>query len=195
MKGFYELLSWVSTKALVDKQCFIFNTQSNRVAIVSSVIARIFLNLCNAGRSLSTCFNKNTRDLFMLCIMLVASYRVLFYYCCSFILLFVYRLSCCSFIRLLFIFCSTFVSFDSLVRFNFHCSLFMRKIFNSDPGLYSSVPDEDGWCCWCRLCKYCNLICGVWKGGRTSKGWAVVNRPGARVDGYSHHEQRSQFSM
>ncbi len=54
-----------------------------------------------------------------------------------------------------------------------------------------SVPNEDGWCCRCRLCKYCNLICGVWKGGKTSKGRAVVSRPGTRVDGYSHHEQRS----
>jgi hypothetical protein len=28
-----------------------------------------------------------------------------------------------------------------------------------------------------------NLIFGVLKGGMTSKGWAVVNRPRARVDG------------
>jgi hypothetical protein len=49
---------------------------------------------------------------------------------------------------------------------------------STDLGLYfrlensiSTVPDEDSWCCWCRLCKYCNLICGGWKGGRTSKGW------------------------
>jgi hypothetical protein len=34
-----------------------------------------------------------------------------------------------------------------------------------------SVSDEDSWYCWCRLCKHCNLICGVWKGGRSSKGW------------------------
>jgi hypothetical protein len=27
------------------------------------------------------------------------------------------------------------------------------------------VPDEDGWRCWCRLFKYCNLICGVCKEG------------------------------
>ncbi len=33
------------------------------------------------------------------------------------------------------------------------------------------VPNEDGWCCWYRLCKYCNLIYGEWKGGRTSKRW------------------------
>jgi hypothetical protein len=34
-----------------------------------------------------------------------------------------------------------------------------------------TVPDEDGWFCWCHLCKYCNLICGVWKGERKCKGW------------------------
>ncbi len=41
----------------------------------------------------------------------------------------------------LFIFCSTFVSFDYFVRFNVHCSLFIGKIFNSDPGLYSRYFD------------------------------------------------------
>jgi hypothetical protein len=56
------------------------------------------------------------------------------------------------------------------------------------------VSDEDRWYCWCRLCKYCNLICGVWKCGRTSKGRAVVSKPGTRVDGYSHHKQESWFS-
>jgi hypothetical protein len=23
------------------------------------------------------------------------------------------------------------------------------------------LPDEDSWCCGCRLCKYCNMICEV----------------------------------
>jgi hypothetical protein len=46
-----ELLSRVSTKALVNIRYLTINTQSNRVAIVSSVITRIFLTLCNAGRS------------------------------------------------------------------------------------------------------------------------------------------------
>ncbi len=36
----------------------------------------------------------------------------------------------------LFNFCSTFVSFDSFV---FHCSLFKRKIFDSDPGLHNNI--------------------------------------------------------
>jgi hypothetical protein len=43
---------------------------------------------------------------------------------------------------------------------------------------------KDGWSCWCRLCKYCNLICGVWKGGRLAKGGAVANRPGTSMNGY-----------
>ncbi len=52
-----------------------------------------------------------------------------------------------------------------------------------------SMPNEDGWCCQCRLCKYCNLGCG--RVGRLAKGGAVVGRLGTRVDGYSHNEQRS----
>jgi hypothetical protein len=41
---------------------------------------------------------------------------------------------CSSFVRLL-------LSFDSFALFIIHCSLFMRKIFNSDPGLYSRYLD------------------------------------------------------
>jgi hypothetical protein len=43
-------------------------------------------------------------------------------------------------IHLLFNFCSLF-SFDYFVLLNFHCSLFIGKIFNSDPGLYSRYFD------------------------------------------------------
>jgi hypothetical protein len=42
MKGFCELLSWVSTLALVSIRYLIINTQSNRVVIISSLITRIF---------------------------------------------------------------------------------------------------------------------------------------------------------
>jgi hypothetical protein len=80
---------------------------------------------------ISTYFNKDTHDLFMLWIVLVCQlYCVLFYYCCSFILLlFDFYLS---FVHLLF----DFVSLEALL---FHCSLFIvdEKIFNSDPGLHS----------------------------------------------------------
>ncbi len=56
-------------------------------------------------------------------------------HCCSIILL----LS--DFHLILFIFCSTFVFHLNLFVSIFHCSLFMRKILNSDPGLYSRYFD------------------------------------------------------
>jgi hypothetical protein len=102
------------------------NTRSNRVVIISSVITRIFFNSvqCLDGH-ISTCFNKDTRDLFMLCIMLVCQiHRVVFYYCCSI------------FIQVLFVFC--FIRFFCF--FIVHCS--REKIFNSDPGLYSRYFDS-----------------------------------------------------
>ncbi len=79
---------------------------------------------------ISTCFHKDTRDLFMLCIMLMCQlHRVVFYYSCLIILL-------------LFDFHSSFVHalFDFCVPFNsFACSQFVvqRKKFNPDPGLHS----------------------------------------------------------
>jgi hypothetical protein len=107
MKGFCELLSWVSTKALVGMRSLNINTQGNRVAIVSSIITKIFLTLCNAGWSHFNLSNKDTRDLFMLCIVLVCQLNcVLFYYCCS-----IYFVVVQLFILLLF----ESVSFDSFV--------------------------------------------------------------------------------
>jgi hypothetical protein len=40
---------------------------------------------------------------------------------------------------------------------------------------------------------YVNIVTWyvAWKDGRNRKGWAVVSRPGTRVDGYSCREQRS----
>jgi hypothetical protein len=73
------------------------NTQSNRVVIISSVITRIFFNSvqCLDGHIL-TCFNKDTRDLFMLCIVLMCQlYCVLFIIVVRFIsLLFDFYLNC-----------------------------------------------------------------------------------------------------
>jgi hypothetical protein len=89
------------------------------------------------GGHISTFFNKDTCDLFMLCIVFMCQlHRVVFYYCCSlllllFVILFVARLFRSSFVRLLF-------SFDSLL---FIVSLFKRKRVNSDPGLYSRYFD------------------------------------------------------
>jgi hypothetical protein len=109
-------------------------TRSKRVAIISSIIIRIFFNSvqCLDGH-ISTCFNKDTCDLFMLCIMLICQlYRV------DLLLLFNFFVV----VRLLFEFCSSFVqllfSFDS---FTFLCSLFVEKRFNSDLGLYSRYFD------------------------------------------------------
>jgi hypothetical protein len=65
----------------------------------------------------------------MLCMVLVCQlHRVVLYYSYSFILLLLFD-NYLSFVRLLF-------SFDSFALFIVHCSLFMRKIFISDPGLY-----------------------------------------------------------
>jgi hypothetical protein len=44
MKGFCKLLGWVSTKALGNIRYLTINTRSNKVAIISSVITRIFFN-------------------------------------------------------------------------------------------------------------------------------------------------------
>jgi hypothetical protein len=83
---------------------------------------------------ISTCFNKDTHDLFMLCRMRMCQlYRVVFYNCCL-IHFIVVQLSFhfhSSFFQLLF-------SFDSLL-FIVRCS--KEKIFNSDPGLYSRYFD------------------------------------------------------
>jgi hypothetical protein len=83
---------------------------------------------------ISTYFNKDTHDLFMLCIVLMCQlYRVVFYYCCSIIFVVVRLLF--DFVHLLFGFC-----FHSILLL-FHCSLLMRKVFNSHPGLYSRYSD------------------------------------------------------
>jgi hypothetical protein len=85
---------------------------------------------------ISTCINKDTLHLFILCIMLVCQlYRVDFISVVRFILLlFNFHLS---FVHLLFDF---LFSFD---YFAFYCSLFVvqEKIFNSDPGLHSRYFD------------------------------------------------------
>jgi hypothetical protein len=130
-KGFYQLLSWVSTKALGNIRYLTINTRSNRVAIISSVITRIIFNSVQCWTvTFQPTSNKDTRDLFMLCLILMCQlHRVLFYYCYSIILLLL------DFYSILFIFLL------SIQFFSFHCSLFMRKIFNSDPGLYSRYFD------------------------------------------------------
>jgi hypothetical protein len=82
---------------------------------------------------ISTCCNKGTRDLFVLRIMLVYQlYRVVFYYCCS-----IYFID----VQFSFKFFFTFVFIRFFCFFIVHCSLFKRKILNSDPRLYSRYFD------------------------------------------------------
>ncbi len=112
MKGFCEL----STKALGNMGCLTINTRSNRVLIITSVITRIFFNSvqCLDGH-ISTCFNKDTCDLFMLCIMLVCHlYRVDLLLLSDFY---------SSFVHPLFDFCFHLI----LLLFIVHCSLFKEK--------------------------------------------------------------------
>jgi hypothetical protein len=70
---------------------------------------------------ISTYLNKDTRDLFMLCIVIMCQlYRVLFYYCSSIILLFDFH---SSFVRLLFsiqFFCSIRFSLFIVHEKNIH---------------------------------------------------------------------------
>jgi hypothetical protein len=66
------------------------------------------------GRSHSNLFNKDTHDLFMLCIVLMCQLFPV-----DLLLLFIYFVCCLTF---LLIPCLTFFSLDS---FDFHCSLFV----------------------------------------------------------------------
>jgi hypothetical protein len=91
------------------------NTRSNRVVINSSVIIRILLTLCNTGTVTFQPFNKDTHDLFILCIMsmcqlivFVIYYLLLVIYCYRSFILFIVQSS--------FFLCSTLL---------FHCSLFI----------------------------------------------------------------------
>ncbi len=115
------------------------NTRSNRVVIFSFVITRIFLTLCNAGRSHFNLFNKDTLDLFYVvhsvhgpvksCILIIIAR----YLSLLFAILFDYSI----FIHLLFDFCFHLI----LLLFIVHSFVVQRKRFNSDPGLYSRYFD------------------------------------------------------
>ncbi len=94
MKGFCELLCWVSKRALGNMRYLTINTRSNRVVIISSVITRIFFNSAILDSNISTYVNKDTHDLFMLCIVIkcqlyiVVLYIVVFYFVARLFLLF-----------------------------------------------------------------------------------------------------------
>jgi hypothetical protein len=70
----------------------------------------------------------------MLCIMLMYQlYCVVFYYYYLLFLLFVYFVRCLTYVHYF-----ARPLFHSILLLSFiQCSLFLRKIFNSDPGLYS----------------------------------------------------------
>jgi hypothetical protein len=108
------------------------NTRSNRVVIISSITARIFFNSvqCLDGH-ISTYFNKDTCDLFMLCIVLMCQlHRVVFIIVVSlFCLLFDFP------IHLLFDFC--FIRFFCFSLFIVCCSKEKYSILTLDciPGI------------------------------------------------------------
>jgi hypothetical protein len=129
----------IDTRALVGMRCLTINTWVIRVVIVSSVTTRIFFNSLQYWTvTISTRFNKDTCDLFMLCILLVCQ---LYTYCFIIVVRFSLLLFIL-FICLLFIFYSSFVPlmFHLIILFN---SMFIvhQKMFNSDPGLYSRYFD------------------------------------------------------
>ncbi len=139
LKGFCGLLFEVSTKALGSMGYLTIITRSNRVVIVSSVTTRIFFEFCAMpGRSHFNLFNKDTHDLFMLCIVLMCQlYRVVFYHCCSIYYCCLFILFVVRSVHLLFAFCSHSI----LLLFIYSLFMFKRKRFNSDPGLYSRYFD------------------------------------------------------
>ncbi len=134
MKGFWELLCWVSTKALGNKRYLTNNTRSNRVVIISSVITRIVFNSVQFWMVTFKPFSKKT---------------LMIYLCCT-------QCSCASYIvqyfitvvRFLFVLCSTFVSFNSCSILLLQYSLFKEKdsilILDCIPGiliqLYKKYP-------------------------------------------------------
>jgi hypothetical protein len=107
-----------------------FNTRSDRVVIISSIITRIFLTLCNTGTVTFQPVNKDTCDLFILCILCFVPVIVFAIYLLLFILS-----RCHAFI----LFFAQFHLF--FVRLLLHCSLSKRKRLNSYPGLYSRYFD------------------------------------------------------
>ncbi len=91
-----------------------FNTRSNRFVIISSVITTIFNSVQYRNSHISTCFNKDTRDLFMLCILCLCRLYIRYRYS-----LIIYL--CSLFVVVVHLFCSLFDSlFVLLFDFIFH---------------------------------------------------------------------------
>jgi hypothetical protein len=108
------------------------NTWSNRVVIISSVITRIFLTLCNAWTVTFQTISIKTLVIY-LCVhsthVPVISYRFI-------IVVFLF----CSVFDFLFTFCLTLFPLNSFA-FSSFIALFKEKRFNYDPGLYSRYFD------------------------------------------------------
>jgi hypothetical protein len=118
------------------------NTRSNRVVIISSVIRRIFELRAIPGWSHFNLFNKDISDLFILCILCLCQLS----FC---------NLLCSLLIVVVHLFRSLLDSHLFLIQLLFHCSLFKRKRFNSDPGLCSRYFDP---AYHHHLCKSINII-------------------------------------
>ncbi len=101
---------WRSKMALASIRCLSINTRANRVAIVCSVITRIFNPMQVLVSHISTLSNKDTCELFYVvnnarCQLLLL---LLFNYCSSFV-----QLSCSALF-------DEIILFDSISLFSFH---------------------------------------------------------------------------
>ncbi len=117
------------------------NTWSNRVVSISSVITRYFNPVQYRDGHISTYFNKDTRELFILGILcfvpviFVIVTRYLFICACYLLLAFIYFVRC---LTLSFVLLFNFIP-HRFFAFIIRCSLFERKKFNSDPELCSGI--------------------------------------------------------
>ncbi len=113
------------------------NTQSNRVVIITSVITRIFQLCAIPGRSHFNLFNKDTRELFILCIL--CPVPVIIFVICLF--LFIIYFFCACYLSLSFIYFVHARSHLFIVQILFFFLCSQEKRFNSDPGLCSRYFD------------------------------------------------------
>jgi hypothetical protein len=113
------------------------NTRSNRVVIISSVITRILLTLCNTGTVTFQPFNKDTHDYSYLCMCQLIVFII--YYCCLLFIV-VVHLFCSLFDLHLFFVRHLFFQFFAFHLFVVHCSKEKDSILILDciPGI--SIP-------------------------------------------------------
>jgi hypothetical protein len=116
-EGFYELFSLLEKHkgSCLHIRCHTFNTRAIRVAIVCSIIAKIFNPLQILDGHISTSLNDT--HVLILCLLITAHCRYLLFDFCSVL---------CSVIR-----CSTLLFSICIIR----------KIFSLDPGMCSRYFD------------------------------------------------------